>query len=138
VSFNGDDISRWLLWHVAVAARIRTLEQLDIGDDEIARRYFLGYGVDLGLVLRLPPEVSGISLRGVVRYSGYFNDLISSGGVLGSVGYFNGLLHVEAGVIYEQMPVKILRVEPFESDHRIGSREGTLLPFVRLGYQLWL
>ncbi|XXT18112.1 hypothetical protein WME94_48575 [Sorangium sp. So ce429] len=124
----------WLLTYISLGLRFRTFEQRDASTQKVEQIFRLGYGVEGGVLFRIAPAVTGISLRFGGRYNGYFNDIVSSVGGLASVGWFWNVHHVELGALYEQTPLQAITIKAFENEHTIGSRDFVWLGFLRYAY----
>ena len=115
-----------------LSLRQRTLDQLDVASHASARVLRVGYGIDAGLLV--VPDWP-IYARAGGRYSGYFNDLISSWGVFGALGApIANNLSLEGGVIGETMPTRVRTVSTFGVERKLADRVFNGVAFAQLVY----
>ncbi len=140
LSFYG--LGDFLRFGLTYALRFRTLEQEDYSKPShpSSRVNLVGYGLNVGVMGR-PLGSDALFGRVEFRWSGYFNDIVSSVGLSVTVGHGFGDKHhhlVDVGMIYETMPKRAITVDHFGTKLILADRLGGFVPCLRYTYQLWL
>jgi len=123
--------------YAGIALREMVVRQTDASTGDSSHTYHFGISVGGGVLLQARFPRWSLGVRSGVQYSAYTNELLNVLGFVETVRVGYEDWNIEAGVIYEQLPLRVDTVNPFGDSVTINSRDYSWIVLIRFGHQ-WL